>query len=243
MNKTILPVLLLLGFCAGAEEFRFQDGSCECSGELKQAKDKAILDGLLMLDRSRWREWKDIVRRDGPLPAKSLLKKKIDEAERDCANARKEVKSLNQLYPAEFGKDQKPRLEDIELSCHLRIQSARFVLTNDINELKKSVSGRPFPEACREDVEALSSPAKIRAYHPKMTKIHCANNSDPAECQKSFDTAKAGMNPGDNQMMNILVYGWHNCVNEQFRNREVGQGISHRVEPYLKKMTCECDGD
>ena len=234
--------LLFTGIQSSAETFKFQDDFCECQGEIKKTSDLKSLNAMLASNYAGSPSISEALKIKSSIPKGEALKKAIAELDKSCDDGKKLIENQISLKTDYFLKLKADRLRDHDLNCYEARQPALFLLHNDVSHLRAKFMGREVPAKCNEFIDFLKSKAATEANFFAFSQKYCISNGDPTRCVMSMNQPEVGVSKLENMQMNILTYGWHNCVNQQFRDSQFTyMSFQDMFRPHLKKMDCTCD--
>lgn len=133
-------------------------------------------------------------------------------------------------------------VREFQLETYLYLAELDFLITGNTTELKKDFLGEKLFPKCKSWAETIESKELTYKILPEFIEQKCLNNADSKRCQESL-LAKT-LNDFKNAQVLILSFGWHNCVNHQFRIKNV-HDYKHKaleeIDHFLKDKECECD--
>jgi len=129
-----------------------------------------------------------------------------------------------------------------QVDAHLYLAELDFLITGNTDELKKDFLSEKLSPKCKSWAQSVESKEDTYKILPKLIEQMCLNNANSKRCQEK-SLAKT-LNDFRSAQLEILIYGWHNCANYQFRKDEaydLAYKALKEVDLYLKDKVCECD--
>jgi len=129
-----------------------------------------------------------------------------------------------------------------QVDAHLYLAELDFLITGNTAELKKDFLGEKLSTKCKNWAQALESKEDTYEILPKLIEQKCSNNANPRRCEEK-SLAKT-LNDFRSAQSEILIFGWYNCANYQYRKDELYDYMYkalNALDPYLREKVCECD--
>lgn len=110
---------------------------------------------------------------------------------------------------------------------------------SDPAELKKS----RFSKACQKYVTALNSDEQtLRKAWENHIEFQASRNGDPEKVRSDFRIESASSEFRDYAMIDLITFGWGNCVNDQIPRVERNEKMYREFENLFEKTeTVDCD--
>jgi hypothetical protein len=213
--------------------------SCQAKVDVNKLNPELIIhlsDAFRSFATSREFDWWDY--RD------AKVEQLISEQERFKQQTREQIKRLNSLQLPDnplIEKYHSVAVRGIKLTNHMYLAELDFLITGNTTEFKKDFLGEKLLPKCKRWARIVESKEDTYKILPTFIEQKCSNNAYPKRCEnKSLTKA---LNDFRSAQLEILMFGWHNCANHQFRLENVhdytGKALKE-INPYLKDKVCEC---
>jgi hypothetical protein len=167
------------------------------------------------------------------------------ERERFKQETREQIRRLNNLKLPDnplIEKYHSVAVRGIKLTNYMYLAELDFLTDGNTAELKKDFLGEKLSPKCKRWARIVESKEDTYNILPTFIKQKCSNNAYPKRCEDKL-LAKTSDDFRSAQL-EILIFGWHNCTNHQFRTENVheytGKALKE-INRHLKDKVCECD--
>lgn len=238
--KTALASEQNIASAINLQPFEWNQDMCYCKGNLDASKLPAETATLII---NRLENFK--LNREIPLNKLIKYSKTTLEDERDLSiNEYKtniaKMEALNVPENPALLKYIKDRIFEEKIIHFLYISKINYLITASSKDLEQELEGRNHLNQCGKYSEILSSTEKIIDALPSFIEEQCINNSNEQTCTYNMFKRTAQIR---NAKMEILTYGWQNCVNRFYREIQPPnyEEAFKAVKQYTSNLICECE--
>jgi len=214
--------------------------SCQAKVDIKKLNPEVIfhiVEDFRSFETSKEFDWWDF--RDAKVEQlkseRELFKQEANEQIRRLINLKLPYIPLIKQYHAQA-------VRGFQVDAHLYLAELDFLITGNTDELKKDFLGETLSTKCKSWAQSVESKEDTYKILPKLIEQKCSNNANPKRCQEK-SSAKT-LNDFRSAQLEVLIFGWYNCANYQFRKDEVYDytyKALKEIDIYLKDKVCECD--
>lgn len=246
----VFLILLLSAPISIAEEYnpteyelvKWETDLCACQAkvDIKNLNPEIIfyiVDDFRSFETAKKFDWWDFrdAKTEQLISERELFKQKANEQIRRLINLKLPDIPLIKEYHTQA-------VRGFQIDAHLYLVELDFLITGNTEELKKDFLGEKLSTKCKNWAQALESKEDTYEILPKLIDQTCSNNANPRRCKEKI-LAKT-LNDFRSAQLEILIFGWYNCANYQFRKDEVYDYMYkalNALDPYFEDKVCECD--
>lgn len=221
------------------QPFEWNQGMCYCKGKLDVSKlpvesVNLIINGLADFEVTHSIPWSKLREY-----SKEELEKERDLYIADHNTNIEKLQALNFPQIPTLLKYKTDRIFEENLKYLLYISELNYLITNNNKHLEQELGDHNHLSQCSKYSEALNSDQSIKDALPSFAEEKCLKNSDRLACKSRL----GDIEDIKSAKINILMLGWHNCVNHFYRNiREPNyEEALKSVNQFISNKTCECE--
>lgn len=137
-------------------------------------------------------------------------------------------------------KYQKDSVFGLQLSEYLYLTELNYLITGSAGHLKKYFLENIPSSQCDKWGDLLESEHLIYESLPGLRDTMCQNNGNPERCKESAIARTSDLRGAK---IDLLLFGWHNCVNKFYRKDIIPlfKEAMESIKYYVKNIECACD--
>jgi hypothetical protein len=235
--KVLLILAFLISIPASAAKmvpFSYDNELCACSGMVDSSSAEKMEGAFKISSINRYSNDEEVKKLVGkPIPE---IKKVIETQTKKYQDIQKSFISLKLPDGKTWDDIRKFYLRNASLSHFLEMGTLNY-LAKDPQFLLKDFEGQKISSECVDYALTLQKDKDIDKMLKIVSEKACVKNQNPPQCMKDIQSR--------NPRIEILVNGWENCVNNQFRAKYSDpkelEGALKELEKNIKGLKCECD--